>query len=44
MSLEVFHNRLFLVRVRTVEHDRDRKQLPAAVRYSVVDMILERIA
>lgn len=44
MGIEVFKHRLFRIRVRDVDLDRARRPLPAATRYSVVDMLLERIA
>jgi len=44
MGLNVFKNRLFRIRIRTVTLDRNRQELPVAARYSLVDMILERQA
>ena len=44
IGLHVFKNHLFRIRVRDVDRDRAGQPLPAAARYSVVDMILERLA
>ncbi|PYM27938.1 MAG: hypothetical protein DMD80_13900 [Candidatus Rokuibacteriota bacterium] len=44
MGLDVFKHRLFRVRVRDVDRDRSGQPLPAAARYSIVDMLLERLA
>ena len=44
MGLHVFKRHLFRIRVRLVTTDRARQPLPEAVRYSVVDALLEKIA
>jgi len=44
MSLEVFRHKLFRIRVRTVQNDRNQERLPECNQYSVVDALLERIA
>ena len=44
MGLDVFKNRLFRIRVRTVTKDRAGAALPIAAQYSIVDSLLEREA
>jgi hypothetical protein len=44
MGLSVFRNRLFLVQIRDVVKDRGQNRLSEAIRHSVVEAIVERIA
>jgi hypothetical protein len=44
LALDVFRHKLFRVRVRTVDRDRNQECLPQSNRYSVIDALLERIA
>jgi hypothetical protein len=44
LSLHVFRHRIFRIRTRTVVKDNRQKDLPLAVRYSVVDVLVERMA
>ncbi len=43
MGTHVFRNKVFVVRVATVDSDRDGDELPPAARYSVVRKIIRRV-
>ena len=44
LTIKVFEEKRFRVRVRVVEHDRHRQPLSPDQRYSVIDDVLERVS